>query len=185
MYKKKHFDTVLPHSTAVHPTVRGVCSLVVSKLCNQSGVQPWSARNATSEAGTSGFRMEPGCALQVVDPKALTETPSDTGGSLVEIGTVQFMEAPETSQQCNHLKAPRWGPKSPLRYTALRRNTQRRHSTSSTERTLYCTKARPSHRLAVIFGQRVVDKVRATITVDTQQTPHGRQETAATRHRPY
>ena len=41
-------------------------------------------------------------------------------------------------------------------------------------------------QLAVIFGQRVVDKVRATITVDTQQTPHGHQETAAAaRHRPY
>ena len=40
-------------------------------------------------------------------------------------------------------------------------------------------------RLAKIFGQRVVDKVRATIAVDTQKTSKRRREAAAPRHRQY
>ena len=35
-------------------------------------------------------------------------------------------------------------------------------------------------QLAVIFGQRAVDEVRATIAVNTQQTPHRRQGAACT-----
>ena len=90
---------------------------MASKPCDQLDVHPWDARDATSEKGTSGFGMDPGYALQVVDPQALTETSPERGGSLFEIRTVQFMEASETSQQAP--KGSKMGSQVPI---AIHRN---------------------------------------------------------------
>ena len=59
--------------------------LVACKPCDQLDVQPWGARVVVSEEGKSGLGMDAGYALQVVVLEALTETPPDRSGPLVEI----------------------------------------------------------------------------------------------------
>ena len=95
-----------------------------------------------------------------------------------------------------HRKAPGWVPKSPLRCTALHRNVQRSRVLRVARRAIrqfyrenvkfYKGQVITSEaQLSVIFGQRMVDKVRAKINVDTQQTSRTRQGAAETGHRWY
>ena len=83
-----------------------------------------------------------------------------------------------------------WGPKSPSRlskYAGVRvlrvaRRAMSRYSRKNV--TLHKGNVITSEaQLALIFGQRVVDKVGATITADAQHTPQGHQEKAAARQR--
>ena len=111
--------------------------------------------------------------IPVTDPYQLSMDRSESARckaqSALDTGIRCFAER-IVSHRPIHQQAPRWSPKSPLRYKRRGRRVWRAaHFVSFTEMTLSCTKAKA--QLAVIFGQRRVDKVRATITVDAQHTP--------------
>ena len=162
---------------------------MASKPCDQLDAQPWGAKDLTSEEGTSGLGMGLGYALQVVDPQALTETAPDRSGSRLRRSWRRRKppKTPEGSEMDSQVPTTIHGPPSEYAEVRAWRVARRRHpAVLQRERSIA---QRPGHhfktRLAVIFGQRVVDKVRASIAVDTQKTSKRRRETAATWHREF
>ena len=77
-----------------------------------------------------------------------------------------------------HQQAPRWVPSPHCDTppsTGIRRDEGVAPFDKFVEKTLSCHESQvitSEPQLAVIFAQRVVDKVLASITVDAQQTPH-------------
>ena len=145
--------------------------------------------DATSEVGTSGRGMDPGYALQSRIFRRRKHHQTEVA-LLWRTGLGRSRRHLKPANQ--HQTGPRWGPKSP-RYTVLPRSTQRMKVLRVARRAIrqFCRGNVLWHKgqvinsepqLAVILGQRVVDKVRVTINVDAQQTPCKRQGAAETQH---
>ena len=183
-----------PISVHRHPLASGpvrqfdLSRLMASKPCNQLDVGcercdtrggykwpwdgPWVCVEGRGGGGGGGGA-----------PHASTETPSNRSSSRVEIRTAQVTEASETSQQTP--KGSEMGSqvsigihRAPSECAEVRVSRMARRAIRQ-----FCRENVTLHKgqvitseaqLVVIFGQRVVDKVRATIAVDTKKTSNRR-----------
>ena len=137
------------------------------------------------EEGTCGLGKDVGSASRAAAPRTLTTTPLDKSGFFV-IQIVQVMGASDTSQQTP--TGSEMGSQVPIaihrplsEYAELKvlRVARRAIRQFYRDNFFYCTTGQvitSEAQLAVLFGERVVDKVRATITANAQQTPQGHQE---------
>ena len=147
-----------------------------SKPCNQLDAQLWGASDATREEGTSGFGTDLGSALRAAAPRTWTATPLEahlSGSRFCRRASDTNQQTPTGSEMGSQVPIVTHRPLSEYAEARMLR-VARRAIRQFYRENVFLHKGQvitSEAQLAVIFGQRVVDKVRATITATHCRRP--------------